>query len=175
MHALLHASRIGCRPALVMVMRKHQRYFSLYKYFSQDLLPHFITVANGPIHEPTVKAVHPFMLLFLPLPASASVSSGRVFPGAPVLSFHCHIPFLGLPHPITLANDLMHVSTVKTSRPFMLLHFITVANGPMYVPTVKMRCHLMRLAIANGPIYVPTVKMRCHCMLLANANGHTRV
>ena len=38
-----------------MVMRKHQRYFPLYKPATQDLLPHFITVANGPIDIPTVK------------------------------------------------------------------------------------------------------------------------
>lgn len=38
-----------------MVMRKHQRYFPLYKPASQELLPFFITVANGPIDVPTVK------------------------------------------------------------------------------------------------------------------------
>lgn len=38
-----------------MVMRKHQRYFPLYKPATQDLLPHFITIANGPIDIPTVK------------------------------------------------------------------------------------------------------------------------
>ncbi|KAL3155346.1 hypothetical protein ABBQ38_010907 [Trebouxia sp. C0009 RCD-2024] len=43
------------KEVLVMVMRKHQRYFPLYKPGSQDLLPHFITVANGPIDVPTVK------------------------------------------------------------------------------------------------------------------------
>ncbi|DBA71104.1 TPA: hypothetical protein ACH3X2_011520 [Trebouxia sp. C0005] len=43
------------KEVLVMVMRKHQRYFPLYKPASQDLLPFFITVANGPIDVPTVK------------------------------------------------------------------------------------------------------------------------
>ena len=38
-----------------MVMRKHQRYFPLYKPASQELLPHFITVANGPIDIRSVK------------------------------------------------------------------------------------------------------------------------
>jgi len=47
------------REVLVMVMRKHQRYFPLYKPASQDLLPYFITVANGPIHVPTVKVSLP--------------------------------------------------------------------------------------------------------------------
>lgn len=46
---------VECREVLVMVMRKHQRYFPLYKPASQHLLPHFITVANGPIDVPTVK------------------------------------------------------------------------------------------------------------------------
>jgi len=48
-----------CREVLVMVMRKHQRYFPLYKPASQDLLPSFITVANGPIDVPTVKVSLP--------------------------------------------------------------------------------------------------------------------
>ena len=47
-----------------MVMRKHQRYFPLYKPASQELLPHFITVANGPIDVPTVKVGQPYTLPF---------------------------------------------------------------------------------------------------------------
>ena len=54
----------ACSEVLVMVMRKHQRYFPLYKPASQDLLPHFITVANGPIHVATVKVSFPSMLHF---------------------------------------------------------------------------------------------------------------
>ena len=57
------------REVLVMVMRKHQRYFPLYKPASHELLPHFITVANGPIHIPTVKvgwAELPLLCLALP-------------------------------------------------------------------------------------------------------------
>ncbi len=51
--ALLHAL---CREVLVMVMRKHQRYFPVTRPGSGDLLPAFITVANGPVHAPTVAA-----------------------------------------------------------------------------------------------------------------------
>ena len=62
-----------CREVLVMVMRKHQRYFPLYKPASPDLLPSFVTVANGPIDVPTVKVSLPFChiltcLLQFPLP-----------------------------------------------------------------------------------------------------------
>ena len=39
-----------------MVMRKHQRYFPVYSPGGEELLPHFITVANGLIHPPTVIA-----------------------------------------------------------------------------------------------------------------------
>lgn len=53
-----------CREVLVMVMRKHQRYFPLYKPATQDLLPFFITVANGPIDVPTVKVSFPSALPF---------------------------------------------------------------------------------------------------------------
>ena len=56
-----------CREVLVMVMRKHQRYFPLYKPASQDLLPFFITVANGPIDVPTVKVSLPLYFTFRPL------------------------------------------------------------------------------------------------------------
>ncbi|DBB00083.1 TPA: hypothetical protein ACH3X1_013938 [Trebouxia sp. C0004] len=55
------------KEVLVMVMRKHQRYFPLYKPASQDLLPFFITVANGPIAVPTVKVSLPSALPFDPL------------------------------------------------------------------------------------------------------------
>ena len=44
-----------CREVLVMVMRKHQRYFPVYDAESK-LLPVFITVANGSIHRETVIA-----------------------------------------------------------------------------------------------------------------------
>ncbi|EIE22621.1 hypothetical protein COCSUDRAFT_53607 [Coccomyxa subellipsoidea C-169] len=43
------------REVLVMVMRKHQRYFPVYKASGEALLPHFITVANGQIDVPTVR------------------------------------------------------------------------------------------------------------------------
>ena len=39
-----------------MVMRKHQRYFPVYEASGEALLPHFITVANGQIDVPTVRA-----------------------------------------------------------------------------------------------------------------------
>lgn len=44
-----------CSDVLVMVMRKHQRYFPV---FSADgkLLPAFITVANGPVDPAAVAA-----------------------------------------------------------------------------------------------------------------------
>ena len=42
-----------CREVLVMVMRKHQRYFPVYDNKS-NLMPVFITVANGSIDEQTV-------------------------------------------------------------------------------------------------------------------------
>ena len=53
-----------------MVMRKHQRYFPLYKPASQELLPHFITVANGPIDIRSVK-VGSLCYAFHPLSTSA--------------------------------------------------------------------------------------------------------
>lgn len=66
-----------CREVLVMVMRKHQRYFPLYKPASQDLLPFFITVANGPIDVPTVKvslpSALPFNLLLMCPPPKVSL------------------------------------------------------------------------------------------------------
>lgn len=39
-----------------MVMRKHQRYFPVYASDAPDaaLLPHFVTVANGPVDAATV-------------------------------------------------------------------------------------------------------------------------
>lgn len=51
------------REVLVMVMRKHQRYFPVYSQDGKELLPYFITVANGPIHPPTVIAGPPYGLL----------------------------------------------------------------------------------------------------------------
>ena len=42
-----------------MVMRKHQRYFPVYAQSGDELLPYFITVANGPIHPATVIAGRP--------------------------------------------------------------------------------------------------------------------
>lgn len=43
------------REVLVMVMRKHQRYFPVCKHQSDELLPYFVTVANGPVDVPTVQ------------------------------------------------------------------------------------------------------------------------
>ena len=45
-----------CREVLVMVMRKHQRYFPVVSSSSEDLLPAFVTVANGPVDIPLVCA-----------------------------------------------------------------------------------------------------------------------
>ena len=47
---------LGRREVLVMVMRKHQRYFPVYSQGGEELLQYFITVANGLIHPPTVTA-----------------------------------------------------------------------------------------------------------------------
>lgn len=47
-----------CREILVMVMRKHQRYFPVYDA-AGELLPVFVTVANGAVDLPTVKACPP--------------------------------------------------------------------------------------------------------------------
>ena len=44
------------KDILVMVMRKHQRYFPVYKPGSEELLPYFVTVANGAIDEGKVRA-----------------------------------------------------------------------------------------------------------------------
>ncbi|KXZ51509.1 hypothetical protein GPECTOR_12g472 [Gonium pectorale] len=41
---------------LVMVMRKHQRYFPVFSPDGASLLPHFITVANGTVDAATVAA-----------------------------------------------------------------------------------------------------------------------
>lgn len=41
---------------LVMVMRKHQRYFPVFSADGSSLLPHFITVANGRVDPDTVAA-----------------------------------------------------------------------------------------------------------------------
>jgi glycyl-tRNA synthetase len=46
---------VACREVLVMVMRKHQRYFPVHKQSGEHLLPYFITVANGPIDPATVR------------------------------------------------------------------------------------------------------------------------
>jgi len=43
------------KDILVMVMRKHQRYFPVYKPGSDELLPYFVTVANGAINEEVVR------------------------------------------------------------------------------------------------------------------------
>ena len=43
-----------------MVMRKHQRYFPVYTDSGEELLPYFITVANGPIRPATVIAGKPY-------------------------------------------------------------------------------------------------------------------
>lgn len=65
--SLYHSKRLiyfkgngcACREVLVMVMRKHQRYFPVYEASGEALLPHFITVANGQIDVPTVRAGMP--------------------------------------------------------------------------------------------------------------------
>lgn len=49
------------REVLVMVMRKHQRYFPVYASSSSSngdakLMPLFVTVANGPVDIATVAA-----------------------------------------------------------------------------------------------------------------------
>jgi len=44
------------RELLVMVMRKHQRYFPVTDPATGDLMPYFVTVANGPIDPPSVAA-----------------------------------------------------------------------------------------------------------------------
>eukprot|EP00887_Chlorella_sp_A99_P006103 scaffold22.g6103.t1 len=41
---------------LVMVMRKHQRYFPVVRHQSEELLPHFVTVANGEVDVDVVRA-----------------------------------------------------------------------------------------------------------------------
>ena len=43
-----------CRELLVMVMRKHQRYFPVYDS-GDELQPVFVTVANGPIVKDLVR------------------------------------------------------------------------------------------------------------------------
>lgn len=85
---------VGCREVLVMVMRKHQRYFPLSKPDSQELLPHFITVANGPIDIPTVKVGCPpqcLLQLFpsLPCPQLPSNTLCLAFGGCPL---PCAVP-----------------------------------------------------------------------------------
>lgn len=73
-----------------MVMRKHQRYFPLYKPASQDLLPHFITVANGSIDVPTVKVgclSHcSFVLVFLQAAPGMLPAPPQLPPSSPLLS-----------------------------------------------------------------------------------------
>lgn len=44
------------REVLVMVMRKHQRYFPVVDPQTNGLLPHFITVANGAVNVNLVRA-----------------------------------------------------------------------------------------------------------------------
>lgn len=44
------------KEVLVMVMRKHQRYFPVEAPGGGALLPHFVTVANGPVDERAVAA-----------------------------------------------------------------------------------------------------------------------
>lgn len=46
----------ACRDVLVMVMRKHQRYFPVFAPGGGALLPAFITVANGPVDVAAVAA-----------------------------------------------------------------------------------------------------------------------
>ena len=42
------------REILLMVMRKHQRYFPIHGA-DGTLLPAFVTIANGAVDEPTVR------------------------------------------------------------------------------------------------------------------------
>jgi glycyl-tRNA synthetase len=44
------------REALITVMRKHQRYFPVVAPSSDELLPHFLTVANGELDDAAVRA-----------------------------------------------------------------------------------------------------------------------
>lgn len=57
------------KDILVMVMRKHQRYFPVYQTDGENLLPYFVTVANGPIQKDLVKVTIIFLscVLFLGL------------------------------------------------------------------------------------------------------------
>lgn len=45
---------LHCRELLVIVMRKHQRYFPVYDSDDQ-LQPVFVTVANGPVDKDLVR------------------------------------------------------------------------------------------------------------------------
>lgn len=57
---------LPCREVLVMVMRKHQRYFPIYDASSggTTLLPRFLTAANGPVDPAQVAAgAHCFRIL----------------------------------------------------------------------------------------------------------------
>ena len=56
LQGLVSCIHLGRREVLVMVMRKHQRYFPVYSQGGQELLPYFITVANGLIHPQIVIA-----------------------------------------------------------------------------------------------------------------------
>jgi len=51
---LVDNAPVLCREVLVMVMRKHQRYFPVHDA-GGALLPAFVTVANGAIDKPTVR------------------------------------------------------------------------------------------------------------------------
>lgn len=46
----------ACREVLTTVMRKHQRYFPVQEPGTGKLLPFFITVANGVVDVPAVRA-----------------------------------------------------------------------------------------------------------------------
>jgi len=114
----------------VMVMRKHQRYFPLYKPATQDLLPFFITVANGPVDVPTVKVSLPSALPFNP-PVDVPTTQGQLallFCLSPslcllsgsVFAFNSELPVHGFLL-CSLDNSAVHVATVSTvqvSLPF---------------------------------------------------------
>ena len=68
---------LTCREVLVMVMRKHQRYFPVYEASGEALLPHFITVANGQIDVPTVRTGMPLSISIDPVKHSLLHDQGH--------------------------------------------------------------------------------------------------
>ena len=75
-----------------MVMRKHQRYFPIYEASGEALLPHFITVANGQIDVPTVRAGMAHSNLSTASPCSSCYKPWScLFPCAPPWVVSCQI------------------------------------------------------------------------------------